>query len=394
MRNSWFLRTLATVLLVVTALNALRPMISYRALEIGASPAQLGFIAAGYAALAFFAAVPVGRLVDRVGEMRFIVAGTTGLAVVALALTGANSVVALIAAHAAVGLGQVLAFVGMQSLLTSGGDVDAFDGRYGMFAALASVGQIVGPAAGGFVAERSGNGTDAVFVMSMFIALAAAVFAVSLWVRPPDNHRDHAASDQPRGTVTVRRLLAHPGMPQGIFASLAVLASIDILIAYLPAYGERHAIPVATVGLLLATRAATSLASRLFMVQMIRWLGRRVLLAGSIFVTAAALAVLPLFGATLAPLFLLLAISGVGLGLAQPMTMSWVAATAPVTERATALSVRISGNRLGQLVLPAAVGVVAGAAGVSFIFVMLGIVLTASAAAVSTAHFVSEYENA
>jgi MFS family permease len=167
-------------------------------------------------------------------------------------------------------------------------------------------------------------------------------------------------------------------MMQAMLASLTVLASIDILVAYLPAYGELHGIAVGTVGLLLATQSAASLTARVLMLPLIRWFGRRWLLASSMIITASALAVLPLAGADLGVLFLLLACAGLGLGLAQPITMSWVAGRAPRSARATALGVRLTANRLGQLVLPSAVGVVAGAAGVSAIFVALGVLLAAS----------------
>jgi predicted MFS family arabinose efflux permease len=166
-----------------------------------------------------------------------------------------------------------------------------------------------------------------------------------------------------------------------------VLASIDILVAYLPAYGEIHHIPVRIVGMLLATQAATSLTARVLMLPLLRLLGRRWLLASSMIATASSLAVLPLAGADTTVLFVLLGCAGIGLGLGQPLTMSWVAARAPSGTRATALGVRLTANRLGQLVLPAAVGVVAGAAGVSAIFVALGALLVTSGTLVVRARF-------
>jgi predicted MFS family arabinose efflux permease len=118
--------------------------------------------------------------------------------------------------------------------------------------------------------------------------------------------------------------------------------------------------------------------ARVFMLPLLRVLGRRWLLASSMVLTASALAILPLAGPDTRILFVLLACAGLGLGVAQPITMSWVAGRAPTGARATALGVRLTANRLGQLLLPSAVGVVAGAAGVSAIFVALGVLLAAS----------------
>jgi hypothetical protein len=54
---------------------------------------------------------------------------------------------------------------------------------------------------------------------------------------------------------------------------------------------------------------------------------------------------------------------GAGLGLSQPLTMSMVSDLAPTGSRALAMSLRISGNRLGVLVLPASIGLIFGGAG-------------------------------
>ena len=78
-------------------------------------------------------------------------------------------------------------------------------------------------------------------------------------------------------------------------------------------------------------------------------------------------------------LAVLVVLLGLGLGVGQPLTMSWLAEMAPAGLRGRAMSLRLTGNRLGQVVIPSAVGAVAagvGAAGV------LG--ATAAALAVAT----------
>jgi MFS family permease len=219
--------------------------------------------------------------------------------------------------------------------------------------------------------------------------------AGSLWRWPPPAGPEQAGAEiAPAAAAAGAAALGLwriPGMAQALLASLTVLASIDILVAYLPAYGEMHDLPVRTVGMLLATQAATSLTARVLMLPLLRLLGRRWLLASSMIATASALAVLPLAGADTTVLFVLMGCAGIGLGLGQPLTMSWVAGRAPSGTRATALGVRLTANRLGQLVLPAAVGVVAGAAGVSAIFVALGVLLATSGTLVVRAGFGGGY---
>jgi hypothetical protein len=62
------------------------------------------------------------------------------------------------------------------------------------------------------------------------------------------------------------------------------------------------------------------------------------------------------------------------------MTLSWLSIAAPGGSRATAMAMRVSGNRLGQIVAPVVLGAVAGPAGVGAVFVLLAAVLATVAA--------------
>src|SRR4030095_1047338 len=70
---------------------------------------------------------------------------------------------------------------------------------------------------------------------------------------------------------------------------------------------------------------------------------------------------LPLAGA-IALLGLLLRAAGSLLAIGQPLTMSMVVQAVPEGTRGTALAIRLTGNRFGQVATPAAAGRVAGAA--------------------------------
>ena len=106
--------------------------------------------------------------------------------------------------------------------------------------------------------------------------------------------------------------------------------------------------------------------SRLFLGRLVRLVGRRRLMIASVALSAVRMAAVgfPLHPAAMAVLVVLL---GLGLGVGQPLTMSWLAEMAPAGLRGRAMSLRLTGNRLGQVLIPSAVGLVAagvGAAGV------------------------------
>lgn len=75
----------------------------------------------------------------------------------------------------------------------------------------------------------------------------------------------------------------------------------------------------------------------------------------------------------------MLGVLGFCLGAGQPLSMTTVVQAAPHHARSTALALRLTGNRLGQVAAPASAGLVAGVAGTAAPFVMLGRLLIAAA---------------
>ncbi|MFC5055198.1 MFS transporter [Saccharothrix xinjiangensis] len=145
-----------------------------------------------------------------------------------------------------------------------------------------------------------------------------------------------------------------------------MIAGVDISLVHLPALGADRDLSAGLVSALLALRAAASMVSRLLLGRLSAALGRERLLVGSI----ASAALGPAACALPVPpwaLVVAVVVAGLGLGVGQPLTMSWLAESAPPGARGRAMSLRLTGNRAGQVVIPAAVGAVAaglGAAGV------------------------------
>jgi hypothetical protein len=71
-----------------------------------------------------------------------------------------------------------------------------------------------------------------------------------------------AAGPRDGGRLRAGELIGTRGVPAGMLASLAILATVDVLTAYLRVLGVERGIPPAVVGALLSLRAATSILSR------------------------------------------------------------------------------------------------------------------------------------
>ncbi|MFF3054781.1 MFS transporter [Streptomyces sp. NPDC057909] len=376
--RSWLLRLVIAFAFAQGAVSMARPAVSYRALSLGADERAIGVITGVYALLPLFAAVPLGRRTDH-GRCAPLLPLGVVLIAGGCALSGtAGSLPAMAAWSGVMGLGHLCFVIGAQSIVARQSAPAEQDRNFGHFTIGASLGQLIGPIAAGYViSERDGAlARTSALALVVSAAVAAASF-VSLWRIEHRTARDARAAAR-ADKVPVGRILRNRGVPAGIFISLAVLSATDILTAYLPVVGEHRSIAPATIGLLLSLRAAATIACRLVMTPMLRLLGRTALLT-----TTCLLAGLLCAGIALpVPVWALatmLAVLGFCLGVGQPLSMTTVVQAAPAEARSTALALRLTGNRLGQVAAPASAGVIAGVVGTAAPFVMLSALLLAAA---------------
>jgi MFS family permease len=385
-------RILLVTLLVQATLFGVRPMVSYRALELGGDPWDLGIIAASFSLLSLLIAVPVGRWIDLKGESWFILGGAAVVAVSAGSMALSQSIPALVITQALLGGGQIMNVVGIQAWVANTSPGGTADQRFGAFTVAVSIGQLVGPGGGGLLASWP-SPTAALSGITLVMVAGAAVSLVAVAVSVPllrENRPDRSGRGVTPEVVGQRGLiwgiLALPSMPQAILTSLTVLTCVDILSIYLPLYGETRGLSIAGVGLLLAVRGGAALLSRLVMGKLIRRYGRKRVLVVSTSVPAALLMVFPLTD-EMWLLIGLMTVIGFGLGLGQPITLAWVAGQVAEDRRGAALGLRLSANRLGQVVIPLGVGAVAGPLGVGSVFLFMSVLLAISGATSANAAF-------
>ncbi|MFF4358175.1 MFS transporter [Streptomyces sp. NPDC001604] len=373
--RGWLLRLVIAFGFTQGAVSMARPAVSYRALALGADERAVGVIAGVYALLPLFAAVPLGRRTDH-GRCAPLLPLGVVLIAGGCALSGlAGSLWAMAVWSGVMGLGHLCFVIGAQSLVARQSAPHEQDRNFGHFTIGVSLGQLVGPvAAGALIGGPDRAGTSA---LALVVAGAgAAVAFTSLW-RIED--RTAVKSRTAQGDhVPVGSILRAPGVPAGMLISLSVLSATDILTAYLPVVGEHRGIAPSVIGVLLSLRAGATIACRLVLTPLLRLLGRPLLLTVTCLLAAVLCAgiALPMPVWALAPV---LAALGFCLGVGQPLSMTTVVQAAPDGARSTALALRLTGNRLGQVAAPAAAGLVAGVAGVAAPFVMLGALLLFSA---------------
>ena len=357
----------------------LRPVISYQSLALGASSAELALVVAAYSVLSLVAAVPVGRGIDRRGEPGFIVVGTLILAVVVVALAAADGLLVLAAGSAALGLGQLLVMIGTQTVIANGRDAQRRDGRFATFTLVTSVAQFAAPGVGGLLIAGVGSPHASTLQLGnayviAFVAVAVGVLAGATLVWRPGALSSRPQHFGPPVPGAVGEVLRVPGVRVALVVGFSVLSAADLLVAFLPAYGELHDLSPELVGGLIAVHGLASIVMRVFLTRLLRRFTRRAVLTICLLLAALSLGTVP-FVAWLPGLFVLMLASGAGIGLCQPIAIGWVAAAVSPEVRGTAMSIRMAGNRLGQTAVPAGVAALAGAAGVAVAFVGPGVLL-------------------
>lgn len=376
-------RVLVTMALATSTVEGVRPTASYRAIELGAGAFEIGIIAGAFATLAVFAAVPLGRAVDRLGERRFLVIGATLLAAAAAVGLSFPFVAALVVMQGLLGLGQVCMAISAQTHAGNSAR-GAGDHRFARLSVAVAVGHFTGPLLSGLIIDLGPTGPLGATTLTTLLVLGGLAVATLVLSTGVASSPPASTSDTELRRTGVGELLRIAGMPQAMYVGIAALTTLDLLIAYLPVVGEERGIPPSVIGYLLATRAAMTIASRLSMGVLLRAWGRRALLLGSMAVAGACMTGIA-FGLPVAILFLLLAVAGFTLGVGMPMTTAWVSSRAPTGSRGLALAVRTTGNRLSQVVVPMSLGVVAAGFGAGAVFFASGAGLVVAAALVRTA---------
>lgn len=373
----WARPLLLSSTLTQATIYVLRPMITYRAIELDANAAQIGLIAALYALFPVILALQFGSWVGKLGEAKFIIYGTVAMMVTSAALIFANSLVTLGIATGAAGIAHLACMVGGQSMVALRAPRESYDRYFGFYTFSASVGHMLGPIIASVVAGSNGTlpkSTSHAFMLAVLLT-TLAIFPVIRW----RNERPTIEGKQDsEGTFKAAiKLAKRPGIMAAIYISLAISSVADVLVVFLPLFGTENNFSPYAIGVILAIRAGTTMLSRLFLGRLSDRFSTFQLLWWSTVISVVCCCAMA-FAHTPLTLGAIVFIAGFSLGVGQPLTMSLVSQKTESSERAMAVSARLMGNRFGQFLVPAAAGTLAAASGAGAVFIGLAILLGTS----------------
>jgi hypothetical protein len=214
--------------------------------------------------------------------------------------------------------------------------------------------------------------TQLLFTCAFGFAVVSQMLSFLLRPVPAGPEKRHAG-----GSVTIRELLGKRALIAVLISSVVTITAFELLVVYLPLLGTERHIDTRDIGLLLAARSAVSIVSRLFYARLLVLVGRMRLMLNCMLLGAIAFAIVGL-PVNLPMMYFAIVLMGFGLGLATTLTFSEVVHLAPDNGRAVALSLRVTGNRIGQMVVPVLAGVVAEATGIGGVLIIIAGFLAAS----------------
>ena len=312
-RLAVYLAVLLSVLQGISMRGA-KILVSLSALAANATPFEVGVLAATFAVFPLLLAVYAGKVSDRIGVRRPIVAGAAVIAAglaLPLAIPG---MAGLLAASALIGLGHIFFHVSIHNLIGGYGEGEARTRNFATFALGASIAAFFGPSLGGISIDFWGF--RATHALLAAIALLPALILVALpWIVPP-----RPVQSKPEEGGGSLELLRDRGLLRTLVMSGVTLTGIELFTFYFPVYGRAVGLSASAIGLVMSCYAVAAFLVRMGMPRATRSLGEVGVLTASLFVAGVTYLLVPFVSQ--APLLGLMAfLLGIGLGCAQPLTI-------------------------------------------------------------------------
>jgi MFS family permease len=305
-------------------------------------------------------AVYAGKFSDRVGVKAPMIGGSVIMSLglcIPIAWHGMNG---LLAAAAMIGLGHIFFHVSAHNLIGSYGEGEARARNFATFSLGASLSAFVGPALTGFSIDGLGFGPTYAVLAGIALVPPVVLLAYPRMVPARTAHSKESGG----GSL---ELLANPGLRRTLVMSGVTLTGIELFTFYFPVYGRSVGLSASMIGIVMASYAVAAFLVRMAMGRATRTLGEVGVLTASLLMAGATYMLVPLVSHAIL-LSVVAFLLGIGLGCAQPLTILLTYNHAPKGRSGEALGLRLTVNKLTQILVPVVFGAMGSAFGLVPVF--------------------------
>jgi predicted MFS family arabinose efflux permease len=346
-----------------TALAGARITTSLYALSLHASALTVGSLIALFSLFPMLFAVPMGRVIDRIGIVRPVVLGAAAMALGCMLPGLIGGLPVLYFATLLVGTGFMVIQVAAQHTVGAMSSNEARSTNFSWLALGFSISGFCGPVAAGFVIDHA-SFRIAFMAFSLF---GLGALGIGLFGGLGRIHTPVPATTDDRHAGSMLDLLREPEMRRIYLIGTLLSSAWDLFTFVLPIHGTRSGFSASTIGLILGCFSVATFVVRLAM----PWIARRrsewQVLAFALALAAVCYALFPF---TQQPLSMMIvaAILGLAVGSSQPNMLALLHHASPPGRAAEAVGVRVMIGNACQVALPLAFGGAGAALGLTVVF--------------------------
>ncbi len=352
------------------ALAGSRITTSLYALSLHASAFTVGILIALFSLFPMVFAVPMGRMIDRVGILKPMLLACVAIAI-GCALPGFVSGLSILyLATILIGTGFMVVQVASQHTV---GAISAAEKRASNFSWLAlgfSVSGFCGPVLAGLIIDHA-HYSSAYMVFTGF-----AVSALTLTAFGSLRQIQSSSQEDTIQSGNALDLLRDTELRHIYIVGTLLSSAWDLFTFVLPIHGARSGFTASTIGLILGCFSAATFMVRLAMPWISRRLSEWQVLASALILATLCYALFPLMRQPFS-LMAIAAILGLAVGSSQPNMLALLHHAAPTGRAAEAVGVRITIGNACQVVLPLAFGGAGVALGLPAVFWGMGAMIGA-----------------
>lgn len=350
------------------AVKGSKMLVALYAIELGASPLEIGALVSTYAVFPLMLAVYVGRVSDRRGVRVPMMIGSLGVAAGLVLPTAVPALPMLFLSSAMIGTAALFFQISTHNLVGSLDEGSRRTANFSTYSLAASISGFIGPLLVGFAIDSSGH-TATYLLLAAVACLPGSVLACYSSFIPG---RLKAQKEQRGGSV--KDLLGSPSLRRTFFTSGLIVSGIDLFNFYMPLYGHSIGLSASVIGTILGAQAAAAFVVRMAMPRLAKRFGERSVLTASLVVAGVTYLAFPSFENPVA-LGLISFVLGLGLGCGQPLSIILTYNDSPPGRAGEALGLRLTVNKFTQIAVPIAFGSLGTAAGVHPVFWMNALLL-------------------